>query len=181
MATLLPQWQQINTHLLPQWQQINTQLLPQQQQINTLAPASSVPHGCCSVEQLGAISYTVTTSFTIPVVVAQLRRPLPPIYPPLINLPSPVVMSNPPRGTLVEKTCFSPFWLPPSSSVVWLLEPAGFWDNNRGAMSSARRPATRSTDASDSLIGPAPSSAILVCLLSLPTLRRYGCTTLAVS
>ena len=99
---LLPQWQQINTHLLPQWQQINTQLLPQQQQINTLAPASSVPHGCCSVEQLGAISYTVTTSFTIPVVVAQLRRPLPPIYPPLINLPSPVVMSNPPRGALVE-------------------------------------------------------------------------------
>ena len=96
------------------------------------------PHGCCSVEQLGAISYTVTTSVTTPVVAAQLRRPLPPIYPPLINLPSPVVMCNPPRGALVEKTCFSPFWLPPSSSVVWLLEPAGFWDNNRGATSSAR-------------------------------------------
>ena len=61
------------------------------------------PHGCCSVEQLGAISYTVTTSVTTPVVAAQLRRPLPPIYPPLINLPSPVVMCNPPRGALVEK------------------------------------------------------------------------------
>ena len=168
---LLSQWQQINTHFLPQWQQINTQLLPQWQHINTLA-LSSAP---CSWLFSGPLDipfhmggHFTTSATTHPPHGSYLITVAPPTnLSPSIQSAFPCRHIRPATGYLGTKTwltCFSPCWLPPSSLVVWL------WYNNHGAKSLVRRPATHSTDASDSSIGSAPSSAILVRLFSLLTL-----------